>query len=91
MPRSDSTPPPTPEETQRHWDPRLRGALTLLAGTLVYCGVATAFGTSASMGTALVGMFGSLSAMAVVWWLEARRAARYHRGAGATDGDGGTT
>jgi hypothetical protein len=90
VPRSDSTPPPTPEETRRHWVPLLRGATTLMAGTLVYCGVAVAFGSNATMGTALVGMCGSLSAMLVVWQLEARRAARHHRGTEAPDAPGTT-
>lgn len=51
----------------------------MVAGTLAYVALGSAFGTEAGIGTALVGMLGSLAAMSVVWWLEARRAAKHHR------------
>jgi hypothetical protein len=72
----DST-PPTPESTRAFWYPRLRGGLTVVAGTLAYVALAAAFGNDASFGTAFIGMLGSLAAMAWVWWLEARRAAKH--------------
>ena len=51
--------------------------MTIIAGTLAYVALASAFGNDASFGTAFVGMLGSLAAMAWVWFLEARRAARH--------------
>lgn len=73
----DST-PPTPDSTRAYWYPRVRGGITIIAGTLAYVALGAAFGTDAGFGTAFVGMIGSLAAMLVVWWLEARRAARFH-------------
>lgn len=75
MTQPEST-PPTPDETFAFWSPRLRGGVTVVAGTLAYVALGAAFGTEAGIGTACVGMLGSLAAMRVVWWLEARRAAR---------------
>lgn len=89
MSQADST-PPTPENTHAFWYPRVRGGITVIAGTLAYVALGSAFGTEAGIGSALVGMLGSLAAMAVVWWLEARRAARHHRAAQAQR-DAGTT
>ncbi|MCC7052889.1 MAG: hypothetical protein IT355_06440 [Gemmatimonadaceae bacterium] len=74
MPRSDTTPPPTPRETQAYWSPRLRGGATVIAGTLAYGALDGAFGGAGGFGTAVVGMLGSLGMMGVVWWLERRRA-----------------
>ena len=74
MPRSDSTPPPTPIETRSHWAPRVRGGATVVGGTLAYGALDGAFGGTSSFGTAVVGMLGSLGMMCVVWWLEKRRA-----------------
>jgi hypothetical protein len=54
----------------------MRGALTVIGGTLGYVALASAFGSDASFATAFVGMVGSTAAMGWVWWLEARRAAR---------------
>jgi len=79
MPQPDS-PLPTSADTRAFWFPRLRGGITVLAGALAYVAVASAFGNDASFGTALVGMLGSLAAMGCVWWLEARRAAKHHKG-----------
>jgi hypothetical protein len=76
--RSDTTPPPTPGETRSYWAPRVRGGVTVIAGTLAYVALGSAFGTAAGIGSAVVGMLGSIGAMCVVWWLEARRAARFH-------------
>ena len=70
----DDAPLPTVEGARAHWYPRVRGGITVIAGTLAYVTLAAAFGTDASFGTALVGMLGSLAAMAWVWWLETRRA-----------------
>lgn len=70
-------PPPTPAETRSYWYPRLRGGITVIAGSLAYIAVGSAFGTAPSAWTALVGMLGSLAAMGCVWFLEARRAAAY--------------
>jgi uncharacterized membrane protein YdjX (TVP38/TMEM64 family) len=55
----------------------VRGGVTVVAGTLAYVALGAAFGTDAGIGTAVVGMLGSLAAMCVVWWLEARRAAKH--------------
>lgn len=74
---SHDSPPPTPAETRAFWYPRVRGAMTLIAGTLAYVALASAFGNDPSFGTAFVGMLGSLAAMAWVWFLEARRAAKH--------------
>ncbi len=74
---SHDSPPPTPAETRAFWYPRVRGAMTIIAGTLAYVALAAAFGNDASFGTAFVGMLGSLAAMAWVWFLEARRAAKH--------------
>ena len=74
---SQDSPPPTPAETRAFWYPRVRGAITIIAGTLAYVALASAFGNDASFGTAFVGMIGSLAAMAWVWFLEARRAAKH--------------
>jgi len=69
----------------------VRGGLTVVAGTLAYVAVGSAFGTEAGIGTAVIGMLGSLAAMSAVWWLEARRAATHRarltpaqRGSGTT-------
>jgi hypothetical protein len=78
VPPSDSTPPPTPYDTQAFWYPRVRGALTVVAGTLAYGALATSFGTDLGFGSALVGLAGSLAMMVIVWKLEARRAEKYH-------------
>lgn len=78
MPRSDSTPPPTPAETRAYWYPRVRGGLTVIGGTLAYVALAAAFGNTPSFGTALVGMVGSIVMMSWVWYLESRRAAKHH-------------
>lgn len=86
MPRPDST-PPTPDATRAYWYPRVRGGLTIIGGTLAYVALASAFGNDPSFWTALVGMLGSLAAMAWVWFLERRRAERHagtQRGAGTT-------
>ena len=91
MPRPDST-PPTVDGARAYWYPRLRGGITVVAGTLAYVALAAAFGNVASFGTAFIGMLGSLVAMGWVWWLEARRAAKdavtasanRQRGAGTT-------
>ena len=77
MTQPDST-PPTPESTRAYWYPRVRGGITVIAGTLAYVALGSAIGTEAGIGTALVGMLGSLGAMCVVWWLEAKRAAKSH-------------
>ena len=91
MPRPDST-PPTPENTRAYWYPRVRGGVTVVAGTLAYVALGSAFGTEAGIGSALVGMLGSLAAMSVVWWLEARRAAQFHDAATrSAQRDAGTT
>ncbi len=82
MTSSDSI-PPTPAETRAYWYPRVRGGLTIIGGTLGYVALASAFGTDAGFGSALVGMLGSMAAMGWIWWLEARRAAKYHGGASA--------
>jgi NAD(P)H-hydrate repair Nnr-like enzyme with NAD(P)H-hydrate dehydratase domain len=82
---------PTPEETRAYWRPRVRGGVTVIAGTLAYVAVGSAFGTEAGIGTALVGMLGSLAAMSVVWWLEAKRAAAYRARLVATQRGPGTT
>lgn len=66
----------TPEATRAYWYPRVRGGITVVAGTLAYVALGSAFGTDAGIGTALVGMLGSLATMCAVWWLEARRAAK---------------
>ena len=68
--------PHSPDSTRAFWYPRVRGALTIIAGTLAYVALASAFGNAPSFWTALVGMLGSLAAMGWVWFLEARRAAR---------------
>lgn len=78
MSRPDSSPPPTPDETRAYWYPRVRGGVTVIAGTLAYVALASAFGNTPSFITALVGMLGSVIMMSWVWYLEARRAARYH-------------
>ncbi len=78
MPRSDSTPPPTPSETRAFWYPRIRGGITVIAGTLAYVALAAAFGNAPSFVTALVGMLGSIVMMSWVWYLESRRAAKHH-------------
>lgn len=91
MERPDST-PPTVDGARAHWYPRIRGGITVIAGTLAYVALASAFGNDASFGAALIGMLGSLAAMGCVWWLEARRAAKdaaaasakSQRGAGTT-------
>lgn len=64
----------TPADTRAFWYPRVRGGITVVAGTLAYVALGAAFGTDAGIGTALVGMLGSLATMCAVWWLEARRA-----------------
>ena len=76
MTHPDSSPPPTVEGARAHWYPRMRGGVTVIAGTLAYVALASAFGNDASFGTALIGMLGSLAAMGWVWWLEKRRAER---------------
>ena len=95
MPRSDSTPPPSPAQTRAFWYPRVRGAITVIAGTLAYVALASAFGDTPSFLTAFVGMIGSVAMMCIVWWLEARRAshhaARPETRAAAAQRDGGTT
>lgn len=86
MSRPDST-PPSPEATSAFWYPRVRGGITIIAGTLAYVALASAFGNAPGFWTALVGMLGSLAAMSWVWFLERRRAARHvasQRGAGTT-------
>jgi hypothetical protein len=90
MASRDST-PPTPESTRAFWYPRVRGGLTVIAGTLAYVALAGAFGNDASFGTAFIGMLGSLAAMAWVWWLEARRAAKHAATARPAQRDAGTT
>ncbi len=90
VPRPDST-PPTRENTRAFWFPRIRGGITVIAGTLAYVALASAFGNDASFGTALVGMLGSLAAMRWVWWLEDRRAAKVDGNAGPPQRDAGTT
>lgn len=70
----------------------MRGAFTVIGGTLGYVALATAFGDDASFGTAFVGMIGSTAAMGWVWWLEARRAARQAAAQrAAAQRDAGTT
>ena len=78
MPRSDSTPPPTPAATRAFWFPRVRGGVTVIAGTLAYVALAAAFGNAPGFVTTLVGMIGSIVMMSWVWYLESRRAAKYH-------------
>ncbi|MES3034681.1 MAG: hypothetical protein V4813_11855 [Gemmatimonadota bacterium] len=78
MSRNDSSPPPTPFETRAYWYPRVRGGVTVIAGTLAYVALASAFGNAPSFVTALVGMLGSVIMMSWVWYLEARRAAKHH-------------
>ncbi len=78
MPRSDSSPPPAPEETRAFWYPRVRGGITVIAGTLAYVAIAAAFGNAPSFMTAFVGMIGSIAMMSWVWYLEARRAEKHH-------------
>ena len=91
VPRPDST-PPTLDSTRAYWYPRVRGALTVIGGTLAYVALASAFGNDASFGTAFVGMIGSTAAMGWVWWLEARRAARHESAQRASaQRDAGTT
>lgn len=77
MPRHDSTPPPTPQDTRAFWFPRVRGGLTVIAGTLAYVALASAFGNAPGFLSAFVGMIGSIVMMSIVWWLEARRAAHH--------------
>ncbi len=79
MPRADSTPPPTPGETRAFWYPRVRGGITVIAGTLAYVALAAAFGSAPTFVTALVGMLGSIVMMTWVWYLESRRAERHRR------------
>lgn len=89
--RTDST-PPTPDDARAYWHPRLRGALTVIGGTLAYVALASAFGNTASFGTAFVGMVGSTAAMGWVWWLEARHAAKHAAAQRASaQRDAGTT
>lgn len=90
MNQPDST-PPTPDSTRAYWFPRVRGAITVIVGTLAYVALGSAFGTEAGIGSAVVGMFGSLAAMSLVWWLEARRAARHHAAHSRSQRDAGTT
>ena len=91
MPRSDSTPPPAPHETHAFWYPRVRGAITVVAGTLAYGALAGAFGADLGFGSALVGLAGSLIMMVIVWKLEARRAAKHHGRPASTTAGPGTT
>lgn len=63
--------------TRDHWQPRVRGGITIIGGTLAYVALAAMFGNPPSFVTALVGMLGSLAAMCWVWFLEARRSARH--------------
>ncbi len=82
---------PSPEETRAFWRPRVRGGITVIAGTLAYVAVGSAFGTEAGIGTAVVGMLGSLAAMSAVWWLEAKRAAAHRARILAAQRGPGTT
>jgi len=95
MSHFDSTAPPSPAETRAFWYPRVRGAITVIAGTLAYVAVASAFGDTPSFLTAFVGMIGSIAMMCIVWWLEARRAAHHaarpETRAAAAQRDRGTT
>jgi hypothetical protein len=91
MARDDTTPPPTVEGARAHWYPRLRGGITVIAGTLAYVALASAFGNDASFATALIGMLGSLAAMAWVWWLETRRAKKDAAASPTRQRDAGTT
>jgi hypothetical protein len=88
--RPDST-PPTADNARAFWHPRIRGGVTIIAGTLAYVALASAFGNDASFGTAFVGMVGSLVAMRFVWWLEERRAAKDAAKAPPAQRDAGTT
>ena len=90
MTQPDST-QPSPEETRAYWYPRVRGGITVVAGTLAYVAVGSAFGTDAGLGTAVVGMLGSLASMSAVWWLEARRAALHRARLTAAQRRSGTT
>jgi len=83
VPRSDSTPPPTQTETRSFWYPRVRGGITVIAGTLAYVAIAAAFGNTPSFTTAFVGMLGSIIMMSWVWYLESRRAVKHHGPASA--------
>jgi len=73
----------------------VRGGVTVIAGTLAYVALASAFGDAPSFLSALVGMIGSIVMMSIVWWLEARRAthhaARPETRAAADQRDRGTT
>lgn len=51
----------------------------MIAGTLAYVALAAAFGNAPGFVTTLVGMIGSIVMMSWVWYLESRRAAKYHR------------
>jgi len=95
MEHFDSAPPPSPQETRAFWYPRVRGGITVIAGTLAYVALASAFGDAPSFLSAFVGMIGSLAMMCIVWWLEARRAAHHaarpETRAAAAQRDRGTT
>jgi hypothetical protein len=82
---------PLVDRARTYWYPRLRGGVLVLLGTLAYAAFAAAFGDSPSFVTALIGMCGSLAAMAWVWWLESRRAAKDDAAHANAQRDAGTT
>jgi hypothetical protein len=82
---------PLVDRAWSYWHPRVRGGLLVILGTLAYAAVAAAFGESPGFVTALIGMCGSLAAMAWVWWLESRRAAKEDAAHADDQRDAGTT
>jgi hypothetical protein len=88
IPGSES---PRAARARAYWYPRVRGGLQVLAATLGFGALATAFGGAPGFFTAVTGICGALLAMCWVWWLELRRARKEDAAESDAQRDGGTT